>query len=513
MKNKRITYISAILSGVAFVVFAWIRLVVQNADLLYSLQEQCFWQPGSAYLDQLVAEPKVGGYLSWMGQYLTQYFYYPALGASILIALWLVIYALWAYALKLKWYLNWLPLLLPLLLLFHVTSIGYFLYISKAPDWCFTPTLMCLCGSILLGLLALFIGTKARYASIVVLLGMGIFMFQWNEQNEIPASLRRPFCGMQDDVNFRAELRMAKAMEEAHWQELLTDMRHASKNPTRAMWMMKNVALLNQHRLTTDWLEYPCMTLLPARRDSVIVPLVESSGPLIYFMHGSVEFAYRWSMENMVEFGPSMGRLRLMIRCALVKGEWDLADKYLSMLEKTTFQKEWAQKQRRYIKHPELLADDPSYKLAYKMSESITNILDADQSHLENYLISAYVLFHSHNCHELSELSLICALQSQDIKNFWNQFFQYAHLNEGKPMPLLLQQAAYLFIRLEPQSAVRKDFPFDPKVPELYNKFQTRVQQLSAKGYSEADLPMAMQREFGNSYYWFYFFCRHLDTY
>lgn len=498
--------------GLAFVAWAWFRLVEQNSDLLYEAQDQGYWQPGMLYFNEIALQPF--GWLSWLGQYLTQYFYYPALGSSILIILWLVIYSLCTYALKPVWYLSWVGLILPVLLLFHVTSPGYFVYVNKVADWWFTPTLICLVFSLLFAVVCRFLPNKGRIvAACLLLVCVGGSYYRMVSLTEMPASLNRPFHPMLDNANFRAELRMERALEAGQWQTALTEMRHAGKNPTRSMWLMKNIALLNQGRLATDWLEYPCLTKLPAFNDSILVPQVESVGPFLYFMHGNIQFAYRWSMENTVEYGPSMKRLRLMVRCALLKGEWDLANKYLNLLSRTLFHKEWAESQRRFVGHPELLAQDPVYRIADLISRSRINILDSDQSRVENYILNIHTQDMGHSCLEMAELSLIYTMQTQDISRFWKQFFLYANLHNGKPMPLLFQQAVYLFIKLEPQSAPRQDFPFDPMVPKMYEQFQARVQQLTSRGCSEAELPAALQREFGRSYFWFYFFCRNLTTY
>lgn len=512
MKNKKLNYIIPCILVIGFAVWAWIRLVVENSDLLYEAQNQSFWQPGRLFLEQTLLQP--GGWISWVGKYLTQYFYYPALGAFILIALWLIIYLLWTYCIKPMWYLSWIGMFFPVMLLMQVTSTGYLVYICKAPDWYFTPTLMCLLFSLLLGVAGIFFGPKTRYCcSVVVAVALMGSLYSWANKSEIPSTMIVPFNTQLDDVNFHAELHMKHALEKGKWQEALSEMRHAGKNPTRAMWLMKNVALLNQGRLTNDWLEYGCMTQIPTIKDSILVPMVESTGECIYFQHGSIQFAYRWCMENNVEFGASNGRLRLMTLCALIKEEWDLAEKYVNLLSRTTFHKEWAEQQRRYIGHPELLANDPICRTAIIINKARMNGLDGDAGQAENFIVNTYASNNMHQCYELAQLGVIYALQSQNIKNFWNQFYVYANLNGDKPMPLLIQEAIYLFINLEPQSAPRHDFPFDPQVPKLYEQFNARVQQLSALGYKDDALATALQKEFGKTYFWFYFFCRNLKTY
>ena len=500
-----------ILLGVAFVVVAWLRLVVQNSDLLLEAQDQGFWQPGELYYSQVLQQP--GGWFSWAGQYLTQYFFYPALGASMLILLWLGIYVLSLVGWRLPWYLSWVALIIPSMLLWAETSMGYNIYISKVPDWWFAPTLFFFVVALFMALGHKF-SVPWRAAWQVLCLSVAFFLsYQWVQEAQVPDQIQKPFCSALDDNYFRAEMRMERAAERADWSTLLSEMRAAGPTPTRAMWLLKNVALLNQGQLSQRWLDYPCMTQLPAFGDSLIVPLVYSQGAMIYFLHGSIEFAYRWSMENIVEFGPSMKRLRMMTRCALAKGEWELAEKYLNLLSRTTFHSNWAARQSAFLRHPERLEKEPFYALAIKLSKSSYNLLDGDAAKLETYIVNNYSEGEHFACPEMSELGLIYAMQSQDIKRFWHRFYDYANANPTGEMPMLFQQAAYLFIKLEPQSAPRTQLPFDPEVPKSFERFNAAANQLAQRGVKESDLPKALSREFGKTYYWFYFFCRSQKEY
>ena len=495
-----------ILWGVVFAVVAWLRLVVQNSDLLIEAQDQGFWQPGELYYSQVLQQP--GGWFSWAGQYLTQYFFYPAWGASLLILLWLGIYVLSLYGWRLPWYLCWVALVIPAMLLWAETSMGYYIYISKVPDWWFAPTLFFVAVSLVMAAGHWF-SVPWRASWQAVCLGVAFFLsHQWLQESQVPDPLQKPFCSALDDNNFRAEMRMERAAEEADWSTLLSEMRAAGSSPTRAMWLLKNVALLNQGQLSQRWLDYPCMTQLPAFGDSLIVPLVYSQGPMIYFLHGSTEFAYRWSMENMVEFGPSMKRLRMMTRCALAKGEWELAEKYLNLLSRTKFHRDWAARQSAFVRHPERLDKDAFYALAIKLSKSRYNLLDGDNGNLETYIVNNYAEGEHFACPEMSELGLVYAMQSQNIQLFWRRFFDYANSMPSEEMPLLFQQAAYLFVKLEPQTAPRTDFPFNPDVPKCFERFNAVATQFAQKGVKEADLPKALSREFGKTYFWFYYFCR-----
>ncbi|MBR0038259.1 MAG: hypothetical protein IJP70_11570 [Bacteroidales bacterium] len=497
--------------GAAFVALAWFRLVVQNSEVLIEAQDQSFWQPGSQYYEQMMQEP--GGWFSWAGQYLTQYFYIPALGASLLIVLWLAIAALWIWGGRLPWYLCWIGFMPGLLLLWAETSLGYWIYVSKIPDWWFAPTLFVLAVSVAMAL-ARGLNRWIRIPWQIGCLGFLIFMGNsWLDKAQVPATLQTPFHAMTDDPNYLAELRMGQAAEAGKWQVVLAEMRQAKQKPTRAMWMLKNMALLHEGRLATSWLDYPCITQLPVANDSVNVTLVETQGPLIYYLQGCIGFAYRWSMENMVEYGPSMKRLRLMIRCAFIKGEYDLARKYLTMLQRTRFHKAWADEQKKYLSDPSRLSDDPYYRIPMQLSAAHEDILDGDNSRMESYLHATASGSNSLDDPLLSELCLVYVMQTQNINTFWPQFQKYAQLHQGQPMPQLIQQAVLLYQNLEPQSAPNQQFPFDEEVVQLNQQFHQRANQLGQRGIAQENLGEALKREFGKTFFWFYFFCRDLSTY
>lgn len=500
-----------VVCGLAFIVLVWIRLVVWNSDVLFEAQDQSFWQPGSLYFSQMMQEP--GGWFCWAGQYLTQYFYYPALGASLLILLWLAMAFLLMWGCRLPWYLCWLAFVPAMLLLWAETSLGYWIYVSKIPDWWFAPTLFVLTVS-LAAALARWCNRWIRLVWQVGCLLFALFVGNgWLTETRVPSVLQVPFHSMAGDENYHAELRMARAAEEGRWPAVLAEMRQARQKPTRAMWLLKNMALLHEGRLAASWLDYPCITQMPSAADSVPVSLVETNGPLIYYLQGCIDFSYRWNMENMVEYGPSMKRLRLMTRCALINGEYDLAEKYLTMLQRTRFHKDWATGQLKYLTDTAGLASDPQYRIPLQLSRSRGDMLDSDNSRAESYLLTAAAGQWNIQDPLLSELCLVYIMQSQDIASFWPHFFIYAELHKGQLMPLSVQQAVYLYQQLEPQSAPAQKFPFDESVVRTNQQFHQRSQQMAQMGYSQEGLAEGLKREFGKTFYWFYFFCRDLSTY
>ena len=99
----------------AFITVAYILLPVMNAESLYTIQDNNVFINGHTFMMDTVQH--AGGWGVWISCYLTQFFYYPWLGSTILILLWVVIYwiTIWMFDISNKW--SFLALIIPLLLL------------------------------------------------------------------------------------------------------------------------------------------------------------------------------------------------------------------------------------------------------------------------------------------------------------------------------------------------------------------------------------------------------------
>lgn len=122
-----------------FALLAWFYLYVRNADLMYFLQDRGRWNGTMLFWQDCIAVP--GGLLTWLGSYLTQFFYYPALGCTMLIGLWLLTFLLSRrlYRIADEWsFLLFVPLTA---LLCSIIQLGYWVYMLTNVDYVFYHSL------------------------------------------------------------------------------------------------------------------------------------------------------------------------------------------------------------------------------------------------------------------------------------------------------------------------------------------------------------------------------------
>lgn len=316
------------------------------------------------------------------------------------------------------------------------------------------------------------------------------------------------------DTNFTKEIRMQRAFEERDWEEALRIYRekpkawgHHDMPATRIMVMMKNVALLRLGRAGDEMFTYPDGA--EQQHAPFNVKMTQVGGKMIYYEVGKETFCTRWNMEDAVEFGWRVTHLKYMAKAALVMRDWDVAEKYLHILEKTMWHGEWARKYLAYVGNEKKCWDDEELGFIMRLLPG-SDRLDGDMTMIEMYLLQTFA--HGMGADKnYAELTLMCAMIMQDIDLFWPRFFRYAALSQDKRMPTHYQEAAWLYGNLEPGKVDISGMPFDESVKRSYYEFCKFNQQLGSN-MSEPEKAMRFKPIFGNTFYYFYFLVRNVKT-
>ena len=607
-------FLVPLLLAVALVVMGSLVLRTES-EVLSRMQELSLWLPTKYFFKTSTIYP--GGVLTWAAAYMTQHFYYPALGMGLM------------------W--QGLSLLVPLCLLACLVQTGYWLYYMKLQGYPWVPTL-----GILLSLLLAMpyrritkLWGRLVYMAVVGVLGyplMGAWMFltlalfllsifscdggkassrlkeravegvlalvlvaivppimlqqfygqvQMNEawwaampsfqygkvdlleyrlayyaiglsfllcalcpvccdsiatkkgSNHLPAFIVLLLLVIacfgvskrwERDTNFHKEVAMNNAIERLDWEGVLRvslskDMGEPMP-PTRVMVMMKNLALFRLGRAGDEMFHYP--EGAEQQHAPWQVRMTQVGGKLLYYHYGKEGFCYRWCMEDGVEFGWSVDVLKYMTKCSLITHDWDVAQKYIDMLQQTTYHRQWAEKYATYVRHPELMKEDEEMRPIIPMA-SFPDRLDGDNTLVELYLLKTFSSgFGADPGYQ--EMTLLSALIMKDIELFWPRFRQYLNMHqqeEGFHVPLHYQEAAYLYSMLEPQrpsdlwpgmtnAEAAERIPFDEPVKRRYKEFMEFNAQCGSM--SEEQKKSAFLPQFGDTFYYFYFLRRNQQT-
>ena len=308
------------------------------------------------------------------------------------------------------------------------------------------------------------------------------------------------------DHNFHKEFRMQQCMESLDWEGVLAQEIGDEEEPTRAIIMMRNLALFRLGRQGDEMYHYldgskPCPSPVPIR-------MMQVAGYSMYYNYGFANFCHRWCLEQGVEFGFRAEYLKYLMRCALVNGDAQEAQKYASLLKHTRYHKAWAEKYEHFIGHPDQLKANAEFTPIFSLMTS-DDVLGNDQMLAEDFIMRRFV--NSRSDDKLyKEQSLIAAMWMKDIPMFWSRFSDYVRSHPGERMPVHYQEAAYLYGHLKENIDISK-MPFDDEVKKEYAAFTDAVNNTNST--SEEEMRPFFYGRFGHTFYYNYFFIHDLSLY
>ena len=310
------------------------------------------------------------------------------------------------------------------------------------------------------------------------------------------------------DYNFNKELSMQRCMEQEDWNGILQEAADLEEEPTRAIVMMKNLALFRLGRQGNE--QYRFRTGAKDSNSKVPVNMTQVVGRSIYYYYGLPNYCYRWCLEDGVEYGWRAEYLKYMTRCALLNDEQAVARKYINMLRHTRYHREWAEQMAPLLdKHQELASHSTYAPILHLMN--FEDKLNSDQAIVEQFLMYHFVydpspdtLYH--------EQAVYSALWTKDIDTFWPHFFRYAQEHLKDHMPTHLQEAAYLYGHLENKVDI-SHMPFDDSVKQTYDAFMQMAQRCNQMKMNEEQMREAFYPQFGKTFYYEYFLIRNQKLY
>lgn len=370
------------------------------------------------------------------------------------------------------------------------------------------------------------------------------------------------------DNNFRVENKQNIAIWDEDWRAV-ADYAKGCDEPTRQIILNKNIALLELGRAGSEMFTYPDGGVLPL--SPLSVHMTHTDGSLVYYHLGRFNYCYRWCMENAVEYGWRHEYLKNAVRSMLLSGEYGLASRYVNILKKTLFYRDWAKEMEAYINDTSLIAKEQSFSFPLKFScyndllsvddvveKYVMDAIDANGTNeqaQEVYMLSlSDALSASDNgafneslglkknaTPEFVEASLIMSLIKKDSKRFFALLNLYVnnHIKDAdlkkpgsvKQLPRHYQEAVLLFLALDKGKTVQVGEEFlnafinraPGGVEANFMKFQNSVARTRdevRKTYPQisedrlnAVIATLLKKEFGNTYYYYYFFVKKIMTY
>lgn len=221
-------------------------------------------------------------------------------------------------------------------------------------------------------------------------------------------------------------------------------------------------------------------------------------GNEIYWQLGDVNTSQHLALLGTI-FSPRTQNSRLLKRLVeinIINGEYAVAEKFISTLEKTMFHRKWASEKRKYLFNElesagaawivNKRAIIPSKDLLKKSNEYLRTLRMLADDHPENQMAADYLLcFH---------------LLSKDIDSFENDFRKYYSSERNILLPKVYQEG--LLIGIASGKHNHEEYNkviFSPEIVKSMADYTRLFEENKGKGYT-------LQEKYGKTYWFYYHF-------
>ena len=486
-------------SGVAvFFVLVWLWAWLWYGDVFRIAREYSFWAPDETLMYYLKGRP--WEVMLWLGLALLQLFRWPAVGALCLAFMLSGSAWLTGYCLRLRGWWRLLQYLPAAAYLIATAYVGFDLYFE-----CETGLIMGIpfLGSIVLLLLAFIIRSFSHNHTFpsIILRPNDETTWQYRTQILLVAAVTAATMGVTQWMRpyVRVVTHMQCLMMKQDWNGMILTARDHAELSYRTIAAYYAIALVQTGQQTNR--------LFDIRLD-FDDPYIhnyegnETSGNNYYIMDcdfhaGLIQTAIHHGVENMTMNGPSLRTLKLLTKCALLCGEWRVAEKYLRILEHVPFEGDFVSKYRAMVGHTELVDAEPEFAMV-RLTEPV-------RDSFENFFVQPTFLGYN------SALT-----EGRSVNALWNSIMVHIYT---KTMPQFIERCAPLQGSTPPKSISEALALMAPKNPQLKVMFpslqyeQTRMTNFfqDVKGYigsfeSRSEHARQLFPKYKGYYPYYYFF-------
>ena len=299
------------------------------------------------------------------------------------------------------------------------------------------------------------------------------------------------------DENFHREVAMEYYIEQTRWDDVLAEADKQRDVPTRAIVLMRNLALSRLGRQSTEMYRFPKGAKSYA--SPVAIPTSMLIGDLFYYHYGMLNDCHHMCLEGGVEYGWRVEHLKYMARCALLTGDRNAMLKYTGLLKHTLFHGGWAQWAETLQLDAKLRQNDRETGPVMNMMR-YPDMVGSDHGYAENYVMNHLSQMDSDDP-TFQEQCLLATLWKKNSRQFWRRFATYLQLHKGEPIPRYYQEAACLYATTQPPAPI--EVPIDEGIQKSLQAFMQLLQQYD--GMSLEQVRSALSPMYGDTYFFEYF--------
>lgn len=256
-----------------------------------------------------------------------------------------------------------------------------------------------------------------------------------------------------------------------------------------------NLALAKQELLGERMFHYfqnGVTGLMPDFTRDYTIPMITGE---VYYHLGMINTAQRYTFEAMEALPDYQKSSRAMMRLAetnLINGHYDVARRYLHLLQHTFYYSKWADRALATIEDEQRIADHPEWGLLRQMRTKEDFFFSEGE---KNMMLGIMFQQNPQNRMAYEYLMAYCLL-TKDLQHFW-QYFPLGKELMSKHIPKSFQEAlVYIW-------ATQNNDPSKPIPYPVSKSVVQRIQSFGQMAQSQMNSEASLRENFGDTY-WYY---------
>lgn len=426
-------------------VLIWLWASYCQGDIFRMARENSFFAFDSLLMNYELCKPQ--GWLWALGRALLMLFRYPWIGGAVLALMLTMSCWLLGYILRLtpRWrWLQWTPLVA---YTGTVTYAGLNNYYEVETGYAMAIPL-----AVFVLLLALGVGVRLLTRKPAPAL-VGLPKDETSTQNLLQIAviaglvLAVPMLyGSMSRSYVRPIAHMQVSVMEQDWDEVIETAEANAEESYRPFAAQYAIALVQTgqiaDRMFNIRLDYDSLYIVGMngnRHDALNMYLMECD-----YHAGLVQTAYHHAMENMAMEGPTLRNLKMLCKTALLRGEWEVAEKYLTILDKVPFEGDFVEKYKAMLRNNDKINEDAEF--------AVVRSTEPLRDNFENRFIQPVFLGYTATLYEGRSIN---ALYNSMMVNIYTktmqEFLMRSQALEGQTPPTCISQALALMSGKQPE--------------------------------------------------------------
>jgi hypothetical protein len=299
-------------------------------------------------------------------------------------------------------------------------------------------------------------------------------------------------------------LAMEKATKEARWSDILS-IGKEMELPHRMMAAYRILALHKTDRIAHDLFKYPVQT----SHQKTSVDTIKLNGPLLLYEYGLVLNARKALMEDIVDYGYSAERLRLLGMISCITREFGAAYTYFEKLSHQPFYRKEAQRWLRILQAGEKPPRDMEHvaSLYTTFKKTHPQIAMGPSHRLEEDIYTSYQTLK--DCPpKMAVFYLMITLLEKTPNKLALNLDTLKQLQINNELPMALQEGLLFHLATTTSQEKRDQLDYaalgiSTQTLERWNAFLSLHEKLAS---NPKQLQPAMRQTFGKTYWYYHLF-------